>query len=158
MRTTDAHIRHVHVLSLFSSTCISILNRLPHPKHIITIRRTKRIPRCKHPLPLPRHIHDPSHLRFHPRRNTIVQSRYPGFSTCICTVAVAAIDVDVATVEGGGRDGDGGGGGEGLLEELEQLLGFHVFAVGVCVFADEPEDVLGGEDGEEVGERGAGDG
>lgn len=46
----------------------------------------------------------------------------------------------------------------GLGEEADELVGAHELRVRVRAGRDEPEGLLCGEDGEEVGERGAGDG
>lgn len=49
------------------------------------------------------------------------------------------------------------GGRERRAEEVDELGGVYEFGVRVRSGLDEPEDVLGGEDGEEVGEGRAGD-
>ena len=50
------------------------------------------------------------------------------------------------------------GGRERRAEEVDELGGVYEFGVRVRSGLDEPEEVLGGEDREEVGEGRAGDG
>lgn len=111
----------------------SLILRLPHPEQIVALLSQPlpyRAPWDECPRTRPRNINNSARFCLRARGRTAVEPRYPRPAVVV----------------------------HRLGEKAHELVGAHEFAVGVRAGCDEPERLLCGEDGEEVGERRARDG